>query len=225
MNDSNASQRIDRTKVILGFFTLLGILGAPLIVARCSSARKTTEGHTPTITFSGRVSDDTGKAILGATVIATIDQSVGQPIRTDANGQFQIEIPAEAKSLRLNVNADGYSEMPLQVNIHRTGPEEIHMQRIPAPVPVTPSQPKLKPQPHAAVPDPSATPPAQVPAPSQNICGPGVVNCNFAPNQGHQDTYYGVPQPPPKADFAQTPIQPLAFNSESLRGERTRVPV
>jgi hypothetical protein len=49
-------------------------------------------------------------------------------------------------------------------------------------------------------PNPSIAQPQQTVQPQQN-CGPSVTNCNFAPNQGHQDTYYGAPTPPPIASF------------------------
>jgi hypothetical protein len=51
--------------------------------------------------------DDEGKPITSATVIATIDQDVGQPIHIDSNGVLQAELPIAAKSLRLTANASG----------------------------------------------------------------------------------------------------------------------
>src|ERR1039458_2643206 len=56
------------------------------------------------ITFVGRVFDEADKPIAGATVFATQDQNPGQGIRTDAYGQFQIEVAAETKAMSLVVS-------------------------------------------------------------------------------------------------------------------------
>lgn len=41
---------------------------------------------------------------------------------------------------------------------------------------------------------------------TQNNCTSGVVNCNFAPNLGHQDTFYAAHRPAPHVQISQTPL-------------------
>jgi hypothetical protein len=93
----------------------------------------TAKPHEPTtITFSGRVTDNAGKTIQGATVIAAIDQEVPEASQSDSNGVFQFQLPAAAQSLRLSVSADGYKPMETEAQIHRTGPQAIIMQPLAA---------------------------------------------------------------------------------------------
>jgi hypothetical protein len=149
-------------KWVGGILTAVLIAVIPSFVKSSHGAAKPHE--TSPITFSGRVTDNGAKAIQGATVIATIDQSVGEPIRADSNGQFQVQLPADTQSLRLTVNADGYGPETIQANIHRTGPEEIYMHRLPAPdKPVTIQPRKLaNPPPVAKV----EVPPPQIASPA-----------------------------------------------------------
>lgn len=83
-------------------------------------------------TYVGRVTTVSGSAITRAVVLAFADQNVGQNIRVDSSGQFQIQVPGGTRSLRLVVNAPGFAEATVQANIHRTGPEELVLHPLPS---------------------------------------------------------------------------------------------
>jgi hypothetical protein len=161
-----------------------------------------------TLTFTGRVFSESGQPVSGAKVIAAQDQSIGQTIRTDSNGQFQIQLPADTQTLRLVISADGFTNSTIQANVHRTGPEEIVLHSV---------QSSLNKQVPRAVPATAAptAPTGTAPAPSVPPNSSGFYN--FAPNQGHQNycapgstcdqsTHTNEPQPPPYAHFEQFPV-------------------
>jgi hypothetical protein len=125
-----------------------------------------------TVTFSGRVTDNAGKTIQGATVIASIDQEVPEASQSDSNGVFQFQLPAAAQSLRLSVSADGYKPMETEAQIHRTGPQAIIMQ------PLGASPVAEKPRRHAAIQTPAPpTQPSSIQAPASQP----VPAINYAP--------------------------------------------
>ena len=103
---------------------------------------KTTTAVKPPITFVGRVFDEANNPIAGATVLATQDQNPGQGIRTDAYGQFQIEVAPETKAMALVVSAVGFVTKPVQADIHRTGAEPIQLQRVSQAVSPAPAKPQ-----------------------------------------------------------------------------------
>lgn len=67
-------------------------------------------------TFRGRVSDDRGKAIGGAKVIL---EAKGLPplIYTDSEGVFAFNLPAEVKTLKIRVEANGFNFYDRRVDI------------------------------------------------------------------------------------------------------------
>jgi Carboxypeptidase regulatory-like domain len=219
---------ISLTKIIVSLISAAAAIAVALVTLH--SANRPPEAKPP-ISFSGRVSDDSIKPIANANVIATADQSVAQTTRTDTNGLFQLQLAPETSSLRLTITADGFAAITVQANVHRTGPEEIFLHRLPAAMSPAASQ-----QPKSAVKDHKATSPSAEPKPensqpnqggltnngpnngTQNNCAPGVVNCNFSPNEGDQRTYYGAPRPPPRISFSQNPLPAIArSNGQNLR--------
>jgi hypothetical protein len=171
--------------------TILAVPGMPKLFhwdekPTLAVAKSTPQSSVP-ITFTGQVSAAGGKPIGGATVIAFQNQEVGQTIRTDANGQFQIQLPANTQSLRLVVTAEGFANSTIQANVRRTVPEEIVLQptmtsaRRQKGSVVTPAPPQ---PPVQVSPTPASGPPNQGiinNAPNQGIqnnCAPGVVNCD-----------------------------------------------
>jgi Carboxypeptidase regulatory-like domain len=211
-------------KTILKSITAILLVIIPLYFSARHSGAKVMEK--PSMTFSGRVTDNGAKPIQGATVIATKDQSVGEPIRSDSNGQFQVQLPADTQSLRLTVNADGYGPETIQANIHRTGPEEIYMHRLPIPMvkpipaPLTKSHPEPRPQKADTAP---ATAPPPIAAPQQpnqgiinnspnqgiqNNCAPGVIGCD-------QSIHVNDPPPLPHASISQVPLPAVTRNTQS----------
>ncbi|MBS1798948.1 MAG: carboxypeptidase regulatory-like domain-containing protein [Acidobacteria bacterium] len=141
--------------------------------------------------FAGRVSDRAGKAIPGAVVIATTDQNVGQTIKTDSNGQFQLLLAPTAQTLRLTVTADGFQAVTVQADVHRTGPEEIIM--IPGAAIANPAKvehTRLRgsaPKPVEVAPSSIPQPAAPLPAP---IINQGVIN-NGTNNGVQNSCFYG----------------------------------
>jgi hypothetical protein len=138
--------------IVIAILTVAGGITQAIISKPKTETKQTTDAKT-TITFVGRVSDDTNKPLPAALILATVDQTVGQGIRTDSNGQFQIELPAETKAMSLIVSDDGFATETVQANIHRTGAEPIYLHRLPPPKPSA----STKPQPGSA-----GTPPPTV---------------------------------------------------------------
>jgi hypothetical protein len=100
--------------------------------------------------------------------------------------------------MHISVYADGYEVFERDVNAHRTGMEVVVLAKKIGHT-ASKEKPRTKPDQTTGNAPVQSAPPS---TPPQN-CGPGVVNCNFAPNQGHQDTYFGAPTPPPIASFTQ----------------------
>jgi hypothetical protein len=202
-------QMTGRQKIILKIISLV-IAVLTLFTAfmkESHSAAKPAEK--PAITFSGKVTDDAGAAIQTATVIATIDESVGQAIRVDSNGLFQVQLPAETQSLRRAASAEGYTPETIQANIHRTGPEEIYMHRMPVTKESIPQQQLPNKVPKPSLPTQSANPPTQMPPNPQPVCAPGVINCNLAPNGGDQSVHLHMEEskaPPIASILDQRPL-------------------
>lgn len=192
--------------VITGVATICGSL-----LTRSSTTPRASTRAEQQVTFVGRVSTDSGEPIGTASIIATIDQTPGQESRTDSNGQFQIELPAEARSLRLVVDAVGYVQETVQANVHRTGPEEIHLHRALTPKPQVRHNTVIIPQ--RAGGSPSSATATVTPVPNQGIinnapnlgvqnnCTAGVVNCD----QSLHVTTAPKP-PPPVASFQELPL-------------------
>jgi hypothetical protein len=165
--------------------------------------------------YVGQVSNESGVGIPNALVIATQDESIGQPIHTDANGQFQIQVSAETKSLRLVVSAEGFTTVKIQANTQRTGPEDITPRAAPVisqekAKPVSPEPKPIKPR-ETAPTVPQNDPPA--PTINQSII-------NNAPNFGSQinNVFPTPPRPdPPNVGFQQSPYPP-AMNFNAFRG-------
>lgn len=125
-NDSNRDKK-NGTKswwIVL----LLAILGSPVIAAYIkshspSTTKSATSPSGSEITFVGRVVKSDQEAIPNATVIAIADETPGQTLLTDANGQFHIQLPGITHSLSLTIKAAGYQIKNIDADIHRTGPE------------------------------------------------------------------------------------------------------
>ena len=162
----------------------------------------------PTKPYAGLVMSESRNPVPDALVIASQDEAVGQTIRADDNGQFQMRIHAPTKSLRLTVSAAGFETAKVQASLDRTGPEEIKLHAV-----TTPPPPEARRNPHPAdgaqkpnvtpAPIPEAKPtvpasPSQQP-PSNN----GIIN--NAPNFGTQNV--NPLRPPPSAGFYIVPLQ------------------
>ena len=180
-----------RTSIATAVISGLFLVGAAWLGAHHADRDSNSKNFPPaTFGYVGLVSTDAGKPIPDATVLATRDENVGQSIRSDSNGQFQIQLPGDTRTLRLKIDAAGFREDKIQADIHRTGPEEIYLHALapntaPAADPHK-ARPRPTAQPQISVP-PSAPPPSQPNqgiinnAPNQGIqnnCAPGVVNCD-----------------------------------------------
>lgn len=113
--------------VIAGICLVAATIGAAVIQSRHSDREPIAKGEPQSLHYVGIVTTDEGKPIPNATVLAVVDQNVGQTIRTDGYGQFQLQVPVDTHSLRLKVDAAGFGEERIEANIHRTGPEEIYL--------------------------------------------------------------------------------------------------
>jgi hypothetical protein len=208
---------------------LLGVIGTVLTIPGMPKlfhwdekpaavlAQPAPQAEQPTV-FTGQVTAIGGGPVVGASVIAFKDQTIGESIRTDTNGQFEIQVPANTQSLRLVMSAAGFANSTIQANPHRTGPEEIVMKKV---VPAAPkarqdiATPPKAPAPIVQVP---TVPAAQTPpnqgiinnAPNQGVqnnCAAGVVNCD--------QSIHLEPLPPlPVANFRLT-----ALSKERLEAE------
>ncbi len=206
----------NRTKIVVTVISGLFLIGAAWVGAHHSDRNSNLKNVPPaTFGYVGLVSTDEGKPIPDATVLATRDENVGQTIRTDTNGQFQIQLPVDTRSLRLKIDAAGFGEKKIQADIHRTGPEEIYLHAIaPNTAPAagahkTPPRPTAQPQISVSPSAPPPSPPNQGiinNAPNQGIqnnCAPGVVNCD-------QSIHIEPVSPPyhlPIASYNQAPLQ------------------
>ncbi|HEY5214999.1 MAG TPA: carboxypeptidase-like regulatory domain-containing protein [Acidobacteriaceae bacterium] len=207
---------------------LIGVIGTILAIPGMPKFFHWDEKSTPVLahpvpqaespsTFTGQVTAVGRGPIVGASVIAFKDQAIGESIRTDANGQFQVQLPANIQSLRLVVSAAGFANSTIQVNPHRMGPEEIVLQK------VVPASPKVR---DGKVASPPVVQVGQVPAvplsepqpnqgiinnaPNQGIqnnCAPGVVNCD---QSIHLDSLPALPV----ANFRLTPLSRERLESE-----------
>ncbi len=109
--------------ILVGVGTLIGFAKHFLphpIAAGAAIARNPTER-----TFSGVVRRDNGQPISQAHVLAAFDQEVPQLAYSDSNGIFHFQVPSEAKTLRIEITANGFQLKIVDANLHRTGTEEI----------------------------------------------------------------------------------------------------
>jgi hypothetical protein len=116
--------------VITGICVVVATIGAAVIESRRSDREPIATVEQQGLHYVGIVTTEEGKPIPNATVLAVVDQNVGQTIRTDGSGQFQLQVAADIHSLRLKVDATGFGEERIEANVHRTGPEEIYLHRL-----------------------------------------------------------------------------------------------
>lgn len=168
-----------------------------------------------TTPFTGIVTTIDGTPIVHARVQASIDQQVPESSYTDSDGEFHFELPLDIKLVHVTVYADGYSIFDRDVNANRTGAEVMVLTKRSEHT----VRSERKPTPKTRTETAGNSPPIQqpsAPVQPQQTCGPGVVNCNFAPNQGHQDTYYAAPHPPPTAMFRQKPLPAINMDPQAI---------
>lgn len=116
-----------RAAIIVALITAVGAILVPVVQGIFNAPKSLIK---PTIPFSGIVRDDSGKPVSQAKVTIAEDQGVPQVVRTDSDGIFHLEMLADSRSLRLTIDADGFSSLTKDASVRRTGPEEIYLHHL-----------------------------------------------------------------------------------------------
>jgi hypothetical protein len=91
--------------------TLVAATGESL--AKVAEAAEAATAATKMTTVTGRILDENGRPLVGATVL---DIAHGRGVSTDAQGNYSLAVPAQQTS-KLQVGYGGYSEEDLQVQV------------------------------------------------------------------------------------------------------------
>src|SRR5271154_3803006 len=81
-------------------------------------------------TFSGVVKQKDGTVVVHAPIQLTVGQDVPQTTFSDSRGAFHVEVPSSARSLHISIYAPGFEVFEGDLNIRRTGPEIIYLQKL-----------------------------------------------------------------------------------------------
>ena len=206
--------------IIGGVFLVVATLGAEFIKG-CFDTKKSSSlpnaqaapatNAKTTIAVSGSVKQKSGEAIPQARLSFFEDQSAAVVRYSDSDGHFAIGVPSTTQMLRVTVNAEGFESIENQLSLQGTGPEELYMHRLSVAAQPTQLRP---PKSKIITSKGSAGLPTQQPNPSvPPACGPGVINCNLAPNQGDQSFHLYVEKRLPLASLSsQKPLLPNGLN-------------
>ncbi|MBO2011676.1 carboxypeptidase-like regulatory domain-containing protein [Hymenobacter negativus] len=82
-------------------------------LTKVADAPEATVAVTKMTTVTGRILDENGNPLIGATVL---DKARGRGVSTDAQGNYSLTVPANQTS-KLQVGYGGYSEEDLQVQV------------------------------------------------------------------------------------------------------------
>lgn len=84
-----------------------------VVVAPAADAPEAATAVTKMTTVTGRILDENGRPLIGATVL---DKSRGRGVSTDAQGNYSLTVPANQVS-KLQVGYGGYGEEDLQIQV------------------------------------------------------------------------------------------------------------
>lgn len=91
----------------------VAVVAAGENLANAADAPEAATAVTKMTTVTGRILDENGKPLIGATVL---DKSRGRGVSTDAQGNYSLTVPANQVS-KLQVGYGGYGEEDLQVQV------------------------------------------------------------------------------------------------------------
>jgi hypothetical protein len=106
---------------------LVALIGfAGVVIAAFLAYLGATGGFSaPTFQYTGVIRDVLKNPVGDAKVRISEDEKVPQTVKTDSEGVFSAWLSKKTKSIRIDVEADGYEPYSLNVSPSRTGPEQI----------------------------------------------------------------------------------------------------